>query len=271
MRKDILLCLHGLEENGVFSEIEVFDKSLFQALAEKEEDYIVLYDPISKQLIPLRHLLVKESDEDKFEGIVGFRTTNVQSEPLLFDGIERSKESVVYLGSGSRKHRVSNFDKVKNVFEEKLKSIEQSGSYNGILRLRAESEEQLASVYGSKYLPQTYITRDTEAKLVKIFTRSANAEEKPVVLLVGSSGSGKSSLLCHLADKFMQEDGEKNQVSLRIAEVVGNETTLSLTQGLAFDLGYRGKGDGFSLEDVLTHWSNECKKLKIKNPRLWIL
>jgi len=120
VNKDQVLYLHGLEKCGAFSEVTDFEKDLFKKLDEKEEDYIVLFEPNSKQLIPLRHLLVQESDEDKFEGIVGFRTTNVQSEPLLFDGIERSKESVVYLGSGTRKHRVSNFDKVKNIFEEKL-------------------------------------------------------------------------------------------------------------------------------------------------------
>jgi len=258
-------CLHALQGDGSFAQVTYLDHELFHNV-----DGIVLFEPSTGQLVPLTHLLVQESDEDQFEGLVGFRTATVQMEPLLFDGIERSKGSVVYLGSGSRKHRTANYQDVLNAFDVKLRAIGQSSNYSAIERLRFESEEQLASVYGAKYLPQTYITRDIENSLIKTLSRNTPGN-RPAVLLIGTSGSGKSSLLCHLADKFLKEEGEKNQVSLRIAEVVGNETTVSLTQGVAFDLGYRGTGEALSLRKVLEHWSSECSKLNIKNPKLWVL
>ena len=263
--------LHGDGVSG-FPRIADLDPSLFNGKGfSNEREQVALVYPGSTLAIPLTFLVTREDAEDEFEGIVRFRTATIEREPLLYDGVDNTKRRVIYLGSGTRSLRRDSYQAVKELFDATPINTIDGEIMSAPDHLRLEADAQLAALSGVKYQPQTYIIRQADTYLKRQLLLAPDAASRPALLVVGISGSGKSSLLCRLASDLLQSPENKHQVSLRLAEAVGGRSTMSLEHGLAADMGYHSGRNDITLQELFVYWAKENRRRNIHNPYLWII
>lgn len=256
------------EYKDKFPEIDDYNKEIESIYEFDSTEVVAMIYPESELVIPLTFFVTRENNNDKFDGLIKFNTSEVAGEPLLFEGMNIKERQVVYLGSGTRRMRSLGFDFFDTFFKSREELFKTLHSNSNIIDyLENQLHGQLAQLREKKYQPETYVRRESEDYF---FNRVSNiAETKPVILVLGNSGSGKTSLFCNLASKISSKKGFKHQVSFQVANRI-HKQTLNLEYSLANNLGYKDQGDSFGLLELLNYWLKANNQHNVKNPFLWI-
>jgi hypothetical protein len=260
--------LHG-DDFSDFTSKPCDCEDIFTGPGFDRDEQVALIYPTGNFAVPLTHLVTRERSDDEFEGIVRFRTAAIEDEPLIFEGIDNQKKSIQYLGSGTRVARSSSYEAVRKLFDSHLTAEASAFHISAVDYLRFNVEGRLSALYGIKYQPQTFVKREIETK-IKDTLLSGNSSSKPAILLIGKSGTGKTSLLCNFVQELLHHPDNKHHASLRLTQVIGASTP-TIESGLAADLGYLNSVGAPHLQELLDYWADACIKRDIHKPFLWIV